>query len=63
MTPAEALAQADRHCDIEGLPQASAAARALDGELIAGRIQPGEAVRELVRLHSVDLPPDPPLSR
>ena len=59
MTPAQALAQADRHCDLEGLPQASAAARALDVELIAGRIQPGEAVSELVRLHTANLPPDP----
>lgn len=63
MTPAQALAQADRHCDIEGLPPTGELARALDAELIAGRIQPGEAVRELVRLHAANLPPDPPLGR
>ncbi|ULQ46032.1 hypothetical protein JN531_013090 [Flagellatimonas centrodinii] len=51
MTIIEALAQADRHCDLEGLPPASQEARRLDIELAAERISAGVAVRQMLALH------------
>ncbi len=47
----EALAQADRHCDLEGLPPTSHEARRLDTELSAERMSADVAVRQLLALH------------
>ena len=44
----EALAQADRHCDLEGLPPPSQKARSLDAAIMDGRIQVNEAVSILL---------------
>jgi len=52
MKPIDALRQADRHCDMEGLPPASAEARALDAAVAAGRLHPADAVRRLVQHHA-----------
>jgi predicted XRE-type DNA-binding protein len=46
-----ALAQADRHCDMEGLPPPSGRAKALDREVAAGRIASDQAVKKLVSHH------------
>ncbi len=51
MTLQEALQQADRHCDLEGLPPASALTRELDIALIEGRISVDEAVAALIAHH------------
>jgi len=48
----DTLRRADRHCDIEGLPPASQAARALDQQLVTGTLNPADAVRLLVQHHS-----------
>lgn len=48
---ASALAQADRHCDMEGLPAASQQARKLGRKVAAGYIAADEAVRVLVERH------------
>jgi len=48
---ASALAQADRHCDMEGLPAASEQARKLGHEAAEGHIAADEAVRALVERH------------
>ena len=47
-----ALTQADRHCDLEGLPSASKQALALDRQVVSGRMSPDHAVSELVQRHS-----------
>ena len=47
----EALAQADRHCDLEGLPPASQEARRLDTELAAARVSADAVARQLLALH------------
>lgn len=47
----EALARADRHCDLEGLPAASGFARALDDRLVSGQISANEAVQMLIVFH------------
>ncbi|MDP1541642.1 MAG: XRE family transcriptional regulator [Polycyclovorans sp.] len=46
-----ALAQADRHCDMEGLPAAGEHARKLGQKVAEGSISPDEAVRALVEHH------------
>lgn len=46
-----ALAQADRHCDLEGLPPPSKLARKLDKDLAAGRLSSDQAAGTLVRHH------------
>lgn len=46
-----ALAQADRHCDMEGLPPASERAQELDREVLAGRMTLDQAARALVEHH------------
>jgi len=51
MRKIDALRQADRHCDMEGLPPASLEARALDQELTSDRASSDQAVRALVTLH------------
>lgn len=51
MTSQAALQQADRHCDMEGLPPASDVALQLDAEWIAGRISTHEAVSALIAHH------------
>mgnify|MGYP003147029054 FL=1 len=48
---ASALAQADRHCDMEGLPAASEQARKLGQKAAEGHIAADEAVRALVEHH------------
>lgn len=45
------VAQADRHCDMEGLPPASKQARELDREVAAGRMTSGQVVRALIDHH------------
>ena len=45
------LAQADRHCDMEGLPPPSEQARQLDREVGAGRMTSDQAARTLVKGH------------
>lgn len=45
------LAQADRHCDMEGLPPPSEQARQLDREVLAGRMTLDQAARALVEHH------------
>ncbi|MDD3675986.1 hypothetical protein [Thauera propionica] len=50
----EALAQADRHCDLEGLPPASQEARRLDIELSAERMSADDAVRRLLAFYRLD---------
>ncbi|WP_420464638.1 hypothetical protein [Panacagrimonas sp.] len=47
----EALARADRHCDLEGLPVASGFARGLDDRLVSGRISAEDAVQMLIAFH------------
>ena len=47
-----AVAQADRHCDLEGLPSASKQALALDRQVVSGRMSPDEAVSEVVKRYS-----------
>lgn len=51
MTNAEALARADRHCDLEGLPPASREARKLDTELHANRTSTEEAIQALATFY------------
>ena len=51
MKPLDTLRQADRHCDMEGLPPPSKAAQELDRELAAGRMTSSQAVRALVQYH------------
>ena len=46
-----AMAQADRHCDMEGLPQASGRAQELDREVLAGRMTLDQAAHALVEHH------------
>jgi hypothetical protein len=58
MTIIEALAQADRHCDLEGLPPASEEARMLDAELSAERMSVNVAVRQLLALHRLSAAED-----
>lgn len=58
MTAQEALQQADRHCDLEGLPPASALARQLDTALVSGCINADEAVSALITHHQ-QRRPDP----
>jgi hypothetical protein len=52
MITLDALLQADRHCDIEGLPPASQEARMLATVVLEGRLSPREAVQHLVDHHS-----------
>lgn len=54
MTPYETLQQADRHCDMEGLPPPSALAQQLDAEWIAGRISADEVVSALIAHHQAN---------
>lgn len=58
MTIIEALAQADRHCDLERLPPASQEARRLDIELAAERMSADAAVRQLLALYRLDAAED-----
>lgn len=52
MTPQAALQQADRHCDMEGLPPASDVARQVDAEWTTGRVSTNEVVSALVAHHT-----------
>lgn len=54
MKPLDTLPNADRHCDMEGLPPPSKEARALDDELRAGKLTPADAIRRLVKHHGTD---------
>lgn len=54
MTPQAALQQADRHCDMEGLPPASDVARQVDAEWIAERTSTNEAVSALIAHHQAN---------
>lgn len=55
----KALAQADRHCDLEGLPPVSQEARMLDIELSAERMSADVAVRQLLaRMTPENTPPE-----
>lgn len=45
------IAQADRHCDMEGLPPASRFAKALDDRVSSGDVSLGEAVKMMTRKH------------
>ena len=40
MKKLDELKQADRHCDLEGLPPANTEAKRLDSELVGGTLQP-----------------------
>ena len=43
----EALKEADRHCDLEGLPPPSPEARLLDTDIVEGRLKSAEAISVL----------------
>lgn len=54
MTPYETLQQADRHCDMEGLPPPSTLAQQLDAEWVAECISTDEAVSALIAHHQAN---------